>query len=143
MHADLYTWGINKKLRSARVPWCGTDHGRKRTMVVVFLSYWSRREQLERKMALVFSAFCNSSLFVWLACGRSLLYLIHQRGKFHFNIAGYNKIASVAQCLAHSRTDWMKIWLLSHSSRVSETLSLLDKFNLAVYNLVFETVKMF
>lgn len=108
MHADLYTWGINKKLRSARVPWCRTDQGRKHTVEVVFLSCWPQREQLERKVALVFSAFCNSSLFVWLACGRSLLYFIHQRGKFHFNIAGYDKIASVAQRLAHSRTDWMK-----------------------------------
>lgn len=45
----------------------------------------------QRGKGLLCQCFCNSSLFVWLACGRSLLYFIHQRGKFHFNIAGSDK----------------------------------------------------
>lgn len=65
-------------------------------------------EQLERRWLL-----CLVLSVIPLCCMVGLwpdhCYLIHQRGKFHFNIAGYNKIASVAQCLAHSRTDWMKI----------------------------------
>ena len=59
-------------------------------MVVVFLSYWPQHEQLERKVALVFSVFCNSSLYGWLVADH-YFYFIPQRGKFHFNIAGYDR----------------------------------------------------